>query len=232
MQDPNLMEQVAMYMVALPCPPLPVKVNVENFCEKNDENESVEIKESVCSSHDLLAGVLICAMQRKNANMNNERKIEQIQITETLIETILTIYSSKVHQKGSILSVKEEFDKIDNKKECMELLFDAFKKFTAEYLLSFDDKNTTTPGVQYLSFNDVNIGDKIHKACCSWLVAQDIIYSKHKQNTNDDCEVQSCQNPTRDISWFESYSYEDLIFLHIFRIIENEKNHMTSEGEQ
>ena len=32
-----------------------------------------------------------------------------------LIETILNIYFSKVHQKGSTLSVKEEFDKIENK---------------------------------------------------------------------------------------------------------------------
>ena len=78
----------------------------------------------------------------------------------------------------------------------MTLLFDAFKKFTAEYLLSFDDKNTASHGVQYLSFINVNMGDKIHKACCSWLVAQDIIYSKHKQNTKDCCEVPTCQNPT------------------------------------
>jgi hypothetical protein len=70
-----IMEQIAMYMTALPCPPLPVALSWNE--------ESI-----VTSSHDLLAGLLVSAMRRNNEKLNKPRQAKQMEITERLLNDL------------------------------------------------------------------------------------------------------------------------------------------------
>lgn len=78
------MEQVAMYMAALPCPPLPLIVR-QSLSEDED-------KECYKNSHDLIATLLLGAMGQGNEALNKQRKEKQLQLTETLLK--------KLHKSG------------------------------------------------------------------------------------------------------------------------------------
>jgi hypothetical protein len=197
MGDPAVLEQIAMYMVALPCPPLPVLVNVEKY-NGFDEEEMKHINgqnEIVCSSHDLLAGLIICAMHRNNAKLNDIRKQIQIDIT------------------------KEFIDALTNTDD-MQSMYSACQKFTADYVQSFEDPDTHASQIRFVGMDDVCNGDKVHQACCSWNVAQDIIHAKkRKSDSGDDkgCVV-------RDKAFFERMSYKELIQEHCARLVLDNKH--------
>lgn len=74
-----IMEQVAMYMASLPCPPLPLIVN------ENNDNPS---ERQYCNSHDFIASLLLNAMACGNNNLNQERKKKQIELTEGLLKNL------------------------------------------------------------------------------------------------------------------------------------------------
>jgi len=185
--DPRILEQIAMYVVSLPCPPLPVFVNIEDFenpsaSDTKSAEKEEEATRTICSSHDLLAGLVLGAMQKKDKAGNEQRKQKQIEITRAFIEELK----------------KEEVAKSRDK------LFDACKKFTAEYIFSFDDPNTTTPSIVFGDMSDVCVGDKIHKACASWHVSQEILYGD--------------KGNKRDINHFQYQTYAQLIQEHCSRI--------------
>ena len=137
---PVMMEQIAMYMTSLPCPPLPVKVL---------DGGTEQMK--VCSSHDLLAGLLISAMVRGNGVLNEQRKQKQMAITKKLVDQCMAS-NNNIN------------------------MYDVCKEFTAEYIHAFDDAGTCTAAVQFLSMDEVVKGDKVHTATASWHAAQDILH--------------------------------------------------------
>ena len=160
-----MLEQLAMYMTSLPCPPLPIMLPGETEAK---------------TSHDLLAGLLTMAMMRGGSEKLNEtRKQKQIQITRTMLDKCLA--SDNADQMYAI---------------CQE--------FTAEYLHAFDDAGQCTPGVCFLSMDDVQKGDKTHAAACSWHAAQDILHSPAAEQ--------------RKASQFAALDYGGLIELHWLRV--------------
>ena len=79
-----VMEQISMYMTALPCPPLPVVVLMKT-------PGIDELRRIPTTSHDLLAGLLFAAMERNDAALNLQRRTKQLKITDELITTLETI---------------------------------------------------------------------------------------------------------------------------------------------
>jgi len=75
MIPPALMEQLAMYAAALPCPPIPVQLPTQ---------------EEPTTSHDLLVGLLIAAMTRSNRTLNEVRKATQMELTQTFLDAAMT----------------------------------------------------------------------------------------------------------------------------------------------
>ena len=65
MVPPKLLEQIAMYCAALPCPPLPVQLVDEGI---------------ITTSHDVLAGLLLLAITRNNQELNKQRKETQTRL--------------------------------------------------------------------------------------------------------------------------------------------------------
>lgn len=187
-----------MYMVSLPCPPIPVLVNVDK-----KDNEEDEGKETVCSSHDLLAGLLLCAMQRNSKEKNEKRRKKQVEIVENYISEILK-------SAFGVLSLDKK-EKIN-----FESFWNSSKKFTCDFLTSFDDEGVPTPSIRFASTLDVESGSKVHKACCSWMVAQDILYCNSMFGTGN-----SAFTP-RKVEFFQKLSYKDMISMHHERLVEEE----------
>ena len=75
-----LMEQMAMYFAALPCPPLPIMA-----CR---ENAAGEDRLDAHNSHDLLAEFLLHAMHLDNKQLNEKRKLFQQNVTRRLLDAL------------------------------------------------------------------------------------------------------------------------------------------------
>jgi len=211
-QQAVVMEQIAMYMVALPCPPLPIKVKIENYNGFSDEDKVDEDKLVVCSSHDLLAGLIICAMHRNNHALNQTRKAKQIEITKQFIQNLIEKYKNETTVDA-------------------DLFYQTCCTFTADYLQSFDDPGNPTGGVQFVPMDDVVIGDKVHKACCSWHVAQEILQRKNaeaqmlKKRNNGEPEEEDIENKSepRKAEYFAGLSYRNLMVEQCNRLLMDEK---------
>lgn len=65
----------------------------------------------------------------------------------------------------------------------VNILFTLFQTFTANYVSSFDDiqPNYAPSEIRLMNVHSIVNGDKVDKACCSWNVAQDIIYAKQTE---------------------------------------------------
>ena len=144
-----------MFFTALPCPPLPVRLAMSMMLKTTRADDEPETYQ-VCTSHDLLAGLLVSAIVRNNAELNKVRQAKQTAITKTLVDRCVAAKNN-----------------LDMYKVC--------KEFTAEYIHAFDDDGTCTPAVCFLKTEDVVKGDKVHKAICSWHAAQDIIFGAADQ---------------------------------------------------
>ena len=134
------MEQVSMYMAALPCPPLPLMVKQEISTEED--------RECYKNSHDLIALLLLGAMTQSNEALNQQRKEKQLQMTQTLL--------AKLH------AAKDNVDKA----------YEACSEFTAGYVCAFMNLNVS---VTFMPLSHVTSKDNVHKACCSWHKAQEMI---------------------------------------------------------
>jgi hypothetical protein len=161
--NPLIMEQIAMYMVGLPCPPLPVSLDVETFVKPRKKGPSEETTTvaniQVCSTHDLLAGLILSAMQRNNKVLNDLRKIKQLAITKEFLITL---------------------DKLDQKDT--DSMYNACQVFTCQYIMSFDDPSFPTPSLRLHTMDFVEKNDKVHLACCSWNAGQDIMHEEQVSN--------------------------------------------------
>ena len=87
-QRENVYEMVAMYITALPVPPLPVWVRVRRGEEEEEE-------EGYTSSHDLLAGLVVGAMLRDRPDLNRERMAKQKALLDALDAALRRPHSSK-----------------------------------------------------------------------------------------------------------------------------------------
>jgi hypothetical protein len=188
-QQLAIMEQIAMYMTALPCPPLPVSVA---WVQKGEPNRMV-----FASSHDVLAGLLVSAMRRDNAALNKLRQAKQLAITDQFITTLekcVTIDCGCDACPGTVVgSCGIKPDHV--------AAYDACKRFTAEYILAFDDDNCGS-GLQFSDMEDVERGDKVHKATCSWHAAQDIQHASIRRTADH----------------FAKMTYAELIAEHVTRV--------------
>jgi hypothetical protein len=78
-QRENVYEMVAMYITALPVPPLPVWVRIASSNQTQDGET-----EGYASSHDLLAGLLVAAMVRDRPDLNRKRMARQKALLDEL----------------------------------------------------------------------------------------------------------------------------------------------------
>ena len=205
MESPAILEQIAMYMVALPCPPIPIKVNVENYSGFDDEEDKPdEKKEVICSSHDLLAGLIICAMHRNNVVLNQTRKLKQIQITKQFIQALI----EKFHEQ----------DDVD-----VDTFYKMCGTFTADYLQSFDDPQHPSQAIQIMGMDEVELGDKVHKSCCSWHVAQEILQIKNAKHNSSTGDLENQMVEPRKMDFFKSMTYSSLIKEQCVRLLKEDK---------
>ena len=183
MGDPRVMEQIAMYLVGLPCPPIPLSVDVTKFLKKGGVFTGEEVSNrKICSSHDILAGLIVVAMKRGDKNLNAIRQKKQTTINETFLDT---------------LDALDESDVDSMYKEC--------QKFTAEYLLAFDDPSQPNPSFQLHPMEDVKKGDNVHHSSSSWSSGQDILFEPNTQKR-------------RTADQFKLLSYRDIIQIHCSRV--------------
>lgn len=140
-----LAEQITAYFATLPCPPLPILAT-----KPPGEAEDAPAVPRVASSHDLLAQMLLLAMQQNNKELNERRKGFQQDATHRLVEA---------------LNAKPE--------PCAERIYYLFQCFTADYISSFAAQ---PQGVHYADVQEVTPGTHLFKAMCSWSAAQDILH--------------------------------------------------------
>lgn len=103
-----VMEQVAMYMAALPCPPMPLMVTVE-------QDEDSDKRQTYCNSHDFIASLLLTAMAHGNEKLNEERKTKQIEMTDKLLKQMKELPKDNMVEKA----------------------YTHFSEFTAGYICAF-----------------------------------------------------------------------------------------------
>ena len=76
-QRENVYEMVAMYITALPVPPLPVWVRLQRA-------SSEAVDDGYTSSHDLLAGLVVASMLRDRPDLNRRRMAKQTALLDEL----------------------------------------------------------------------------------------------------------------------------------------------------
>lgn len=177
-------EQIAMYLTALPCPPLPVRVSTQGG------------EQQLTTSHDLLAGLLILAMQRNNQTLNKRRLTEQ----KRLIEELIAQLDRLAHQTKT----KDVGDEHKTRAEAQ--LYQLFVRFTSSFIYAFHD-TSEAPRIDFVAWpcdDCVDKGSKLHAAACSYSAAQDIIYMDNP-------------NQRRKAQDFASMTYGELLSHHLDR---------------
>ena len=171
-----VLEQIAMYLTALPAPPLPM------FSDKENEH---------ASSHDILAGLLVIAMQRRRPDLDAARKAQQLQIIKTLVTTL---------DAEPVPSTPEEEAGFRTR------ALQAYRRFTADFIEAFADRGGG-PAVRFAPLEEVARDSKVHRCCASYMAAQDILHDEDP-----------ARRRTAD-AWRAEFSYEELIAQHARRII-------------
>ena len=167
-QRENVYEMIAMYLTALPVPPVPVWVRMtakgkkrfDIFTEsgdaipqeEDDPDEDGKTEEKLTSSHDLLAGLLVAAMSRDRADLNHARMERQ----QVLVEEFVTSLGA---MKGDVAAY-----------------YAACVRFTGGFVHAFCDAQQATPQVRFGDLEQVEVGDKVQVACAHWMSAQDIVH--------------------------------------------------------
>lgn len=178
-----VMEQIAIYMTALPCPPLPIIIIVAGGQRK------------ITTSHDVLAGLLYAAMHRSSPALNEQRRKKQLDITDRIISELEVI--------GARLR-SDDNNNTAATTTSSEAAYEACQKFTAEYILAFDDVGYATPSVMFVPMKDVPQHSSVHSAACSWHAAQEIMHApKPKRRTAEE---------------FRKMDYPTLIVEHLLRV--------------
>jgi hypothetical protein len=156
-QRENVYEMVAMYITALPVPPLPVWVRLrKTTTKKNAEaEEEEEEKEGYTSSHDLLAGLVVASMLRDRPDLNRKRMAQQ--------QALLDELDASLRGGGGGASSSS---------------WDAYVRFTGQFLLAFGD-DARAPQARFGESDAVVAsGDRLHVACTHWMASQDILHER------------------------------------------------------
>jgi len=184
-----LQEQIAMYMAALPCPPLPLIVSQESA-------EDLP-KETYKNSHDLIATLLAFVMMHADPNLNQKRMEKQMELTDTLLK------------------------KLRESHHDLNKSYTAFSEFTAGYICAFANIDVC---VKFMPLSHVTKDDPVHKACCSWHRAQEVLvfksmtgYKKSSGAEGDPAIVEKILNTD-----FSNLPYQNLLSLHCKRFTEED----------
>jgi hypothetical protein len=171
-QRENVYEMIAMYLTALPVPPLPVWVRMTakgkkkfdilnedgsvavHQQEQDEEDEDGVAEEKLASSHDLLAGLLVAAMSRDRADLNHARMERQQALVGEFIASLDAM-------KGDVAAY-----------------YAACVRFTGGFVHAFCDAQQATPQVRFGELEQVALGDKVQVACAHWMSAQDIVHEE------------------------------------------------------
>ena len=188
-----VMEQIAMYMTALPCPPLPVTVlmMLKKPAAAAEEDED-DVRRMPTSSHDLLAGLLIAAMTRGDAGLNAQRRTKQLAITDRLITEL-----EGIGEKLRLDAAASQW--------AQDTAYCACQQFTADYIHSFDDPGHPAATMQFVRMEEVPLHSHVHAAACSWHAAQDIQHAASVEQR-------------RTAAHFATQEYPSLILEHLRRV--------------
>ena len=146
-----VLEQIAMYMTALPCPPLPIRVN-----DKDDDQ-----KQQYGSSHDTLARLLLAAMRRGRCDLNEMRRKEQTRVTLALVRALDAEPPPKTPE---------------DERRFQARALQAYQRFTADYIAAFEDPGAAMRAIEFLAPEDVEREHRVHRTCASYMAAQDILH--------------------------------------------------------
>ena len=144
-------EQIAMYVTALPVPPLPVDVSITTA----DGTE----ERGFTSSHDLIAGLLLMAMHRNRTDLNAIR----LQTQKRLIDALL-----------------EDLERHAAAADDAAIVYGLYVRFTGHFIQAFHDPNQPSPQVHFARLDDdreaMRRDGKLHASCAHWMAAQDILH--------------------------------------------------------
>ena len=123
-----LMEQMAIYFAALPCPPLPV------MAARDKDGRIVP-----SNSHDLLARCMLEAMRCDNKAMNEKRKAFQVRHSHSLCHSLaLPLISVVLTWRKQIEATKRLLDAFSSSPEPgPERVYYLCQQFTADYISAF-----------------------------------------------------------------------------------------------
>lgn len=142
-----------MVLVALPYPPLPVRVG------KVAANEFKIEGDSVVSTHDLLAQLINACVAKNDQLFNKEREKKQRMVLQEFL-----------HRLGC-----GGFDWTDPK-----VLFQFYCEFNYKHIATYfqTDKGEKFPEVNFMPFEYMSIGDKHHAKLCEYFKAQGVLFEE------------------------------------------------------
>lgn len=150
---------VAMVLVSLPLPPLPVVV------VKGEDKE-----EGVCSSHDLHAVMLRTHLHMTYTNAYSDKdKMTHMEIKTKVIEDLCA------KLRATLMNNPDGGGK--RVKECYDQLCVAFREYASEYAHKCRD-------LRILPLHDVVSGDTVHRQMCAYVSA---VMQDTPRNETDIC---------------------------------------------
>jgi hypothetical protein len=165
--------------------------------EDDDDDNAVLPRRMPTSSHDLLAGLLLAAMHRSDADLNAQRRIKQIAITDRFITELERIGERLRGQNATPIA------------EVQRAAYLACQQFTADYIHAFDDPGHPAATMQFMRMEEVPRHSHVHSATCSWNAAQDI---QHAASVDQ----------RRTAAHFARMEYPALIVEHLMRVTARE----------
>lgn len=188
---PNEMQLVAMALGALPAPPMPMLAGQQ----VPDEITTTSGEHKICNTHDLMGMLLVSVMSKTAQPGEHEARKER--------------------QQAATTALFDYFDNIDtdgSNKNLNEIVYNAFAKFTREYINALSSKDNTN----ILSLGSVRREDRIHIASCHHTVSQDVLFG----NLKTDAEGMM-KKTAREYSEFP---YTSLMMRQFMRIRESRRN--------
>jgi hypothetical protein len=192
-------EMIAMYVTALPCPPLPLFVTEEEeedtttpTATTGEEEEEAggggaakkkNRRKGYSTTHDLIGALLIVAMDRGNKRLNALRKTQQEKLTE---ELLCGLEGLPADDNGTAA-------------------FPIYQRFVGGYIHAFSDPGEASPSVRLAALESVQRNDTVHRACCSWSAAQDI---QHEPDASK----------RRTAAMYSALSFRELLAVHARRV--------------
>jgi hypothetical protein len=137
---------VALVLVTLPLPPLPVVVSKGDNCEC-----------ATCSSHDLHAVMLRTQMHMLHTQpLSDAEQMKRMEVKDDAITCLYTAIKSTLHKHQTLDDAATA--------ECYTHLCSAFRAYTSGYAHGCRD-------IRILPMSDVVCGDSVHNQACAYVAA-------------------------------------------------------------